>query len=748
MHQYKLLKEIRSKAFKNYVSNPFDDEVRSLFLETNQLFLTTEADVADDDDEDNSEEEGENWDYSGDGGDGGFNIFGDDEDEDSTRQSSFRKVRLIHRNPVDPPFGLKAALCFDTVNEYELSVIKTLQKLQAGEVENMPVAAGIYEPFVHDKLKTAKKKYDDALKNLDTARMSGTSLNPRKELTFQSFVADEFGNIVQSDLPKNLRAKFLSKSNGDLGKYISRDQVGATVTGVGAGELEFLARMFFLSVGGSYPGISGKIKIGESVSKDKIEEQEQELYKLAPSTVGYNSMRTLRDYLSHAVREALQPIVREIRLDDFIDIGIDHVIDGISQGKYRFENANLAAWAFQVMKNKAKDLLKKVVDYNYDDSRAADWTSTLSFPLVVYSKANPQAAISLKTDKLLNFSNVDTEKKYSIKGENDKFYKYFYDNEYDFLEDLRTSNGFYKDAEMGQKETAGRKKQYLKDSPLYYQNLSLMQRKKFMTSLPKERFATAEDFPELSTSQVPVLDEKGREAKALETTKNMQGYLDNVVSDIYNKIISDTSNKYSQKGIMSYLKYNPELTKKLIKGLLNFGVYKFQRDHYDFVTSPETYLQEFFNDVFQSEYPGRELPNTISNGKSEIPVFEKNARSGESFMQDMRRIVLGGGTEGREALPLAMKGDKESAEEFRKRMLTKSSGEMKKAGGFLIQNPNYLRGIYKMLANMSVKALVGREGSKGVDESTKNVKSLINEIRKDFTSYKNQITKNFVQTWN
>jgi hypothetical protein len=152
--------------------------------------------------------------------------------------------------------------------------------------------------------------------------------------------------------------------------------------------------------------------------------------------------------------------------------------------------------------------------------------------------------------------------------------------------------------------------------------------------------------------------------------------------------------------------------------------------------------------VFQSEYPGRELPNTISNGKSEIPVFEKNARSGESFMQDMRRIVLGGGTEGREALPLAMKGDKESAEEFRKRMLTKSSGEMKKAGGFLIQNPNYLRGIYKMLANMSVKALVGREGSKGVDESTKNVKSLINEIRKDFTSYKNQITKNFVQTWN
>ena len=741
MHQYKLLKEIRNKAFKNYIFDPLNEEARSLFVETNQLYLIAERDDDDNEFADQYDDDSEET--------GGFDIFSDDDDDDGTgSQFAFRKVKLSQSGPIDPPFGLKAALCFDSVNDYEDSVLKAIQQMQAGQTEDLLSKAGLYAPFVEDRMKRAKKKYDDVLKDLEDARMSGASMDKRKEFTYNSFLADELGNITKSDLPKELRNKFLSKRSGDLGKYISRDQVGATVTGIGAGELEFLARMFYMSAGGSNPGVSSKIKVGESVSRETIAAQEKELLKLAPGTVGYNSLRTLRDYLSNAVSEALQPVVKQIHLSEFIDIGIDHVLDGISQGKYNFENANLAAWAFQVMKNKAKDLLKKVVDYEYDDTNAAKWTSTLTFPLIVYSKAKPEAALSLKGNKLLDFTSVDTEKKFTIKGENEKFFKYIYDNEYDFLEDLRASNGYYQDAEMGQKETAGRKKKYLEDSPVYYQNLSLQQRKNFMTSFSKSRFIDSEDFPELSASQIPALDVKGREEKALETTKSMQGYLDNVVSDIYNKIISDTSNKYSQKGIMSYLKYNPELVKKLIKGLLNFGVYKFQRDNYDFVTSPETHLQEFFKDVFESEYPGRELPNTISNGKSEIPVFEKNARSGESFMQDMRRIVLGGGTEGREAFPLAMKGDKESAEEFRKRMLTKPSGEMKKSGGFLIQNPNYLKGIYKMLANMSAKTLVGREGSVGIDESSKNVKSLISEIRKDLSIYKKQITKNFIKSWN
>lgn len=739
MNQNKLLKEIRDRAFKNFIFDPLDEDARSLFLETNQLYLVTERDEEDDEFPSGFDDEGEDT--------GGFDIFGGD-DDDSTQQTAFRKVRLIQGSPVDPPFGLKAALCFDSVNEYESAVLKALQDIQAGQVESLLAKAGTFEPYVKDKMDRAKKKYDDVMKDLESARMSGTSGQSRKEFTYQSFLADELGNITRSDLPEELRKRFLSKRAGDLGKFISRDQVGATVTGVGAGELEFLARMFYMSVGGTNPGVASKIKVGEGVSREKIAEQEKGLLDLAPRTVGYNSLRTLRDYLSHAVREALQPVVREMRIDEFIDRGIDHVLDGISQGKYNFENANLAAWAFQVMKNKAKDLLKAVVDYEYDDTNAANWTSTMSFPLGVYSKANPEKALALKESGILNFNSVDTEKKYTIKGESEKFFRYVYEDEYNFLEDLRASNGFYSDAEMGQKETAGRKKKYLEDSPLYYQNLSLQQRKNFMTSMPKERFATAEDFPEISTAQVPVLDAKGREAKALEVTQKVQGYLDNVVKDIYNKIISDTSNKYGQKGIMSYLKYNQDLVQKLIKGLLNFGMYKFQRDHYDFVTSPETYLEEFFKDVYESSYPGKDLPNTISNGKSEIPVFQKGARSGESFMQDMRRIILGTGAESREALPLAMKGDKESDDEFRKRILSKASGEMKKAGGFLIQNPNYLRGIYKILAKMSAQALVGRNASKSVDESTKNIKYIISEIRKDFTAYKNQITKNFIQSWN
>lgn len=751
MHNIKLLKEIRDRAFKTYINDPLNEESRKLFFESNKLFLTTERDEEDEEDFEfsNSSSDDEN---------SGFDIFSDDDSVDTAgAESPLRKVKLIQRNPVDPPFGLKAALCFDSVSSYEKSVIQSIAKLQKQHAkdEDLISTAGLYEPYVKDKLDRAKKKYQDALRDLEAAREIDKT---RTELTYDSFVADELGNISPSDIPKNLRSKFLSKREGDLGKFISRDQMGATVTGVGAGELEFLARMFFVSVGGSYPGISNNIKVGER-SREESSNQEKQLYELAPSQVGYYSLRTLRDYLSHAVREALQPIVNEIHIDEFVDIGIDHAMDGIAAGKYNFDNANIASWTFQVVKNKAKDLLKRVSDYKYDDSIASNWTSSLSFPFSVFSKANPSKALDLKSKGVLHFEMVDIGKTYSIKSEKDKFFKYTYNNEYDLLEDLRISNGFYSSVGAEAQKVAGRKKQHLEDSPVYFQNLSIQQRKNFMTSFSKAKFIDPEDFPELSTSKVPVLDSKGREEKALETIKVMQSYIDGVVNSIYDKIVSDTSNKYSQRNIMTYIKNNPDLSKKLIKGFLNFGVYKFQRDHYDFVTSPETHLQDFFNDLYKSEYPGKDLPQTISNNKAQIPM--------KTFVQDMRRIVLGTGVANREYLPLALSGEEASEEQFKKMMLTKlkpnpgeseeeykkrvmsaPQEEMKMSGGFFIQNPEFLKDLYKNLRNMSVKTLVGREGSVGLDESFKSVKSLIIEIRNDFESYKKQITKNFIKSWN
>lgn len=745
MHQYKLIKEIRSKAFKKYISDPFDDEARKVFVEANRLFLVTEK-IDDDDDDDQfdpfSSDDDEN--------NSGFNIFGGGEDQgdDSGAQASpFRKVKLIQRDPIDPPFGLKVGLCFDSVSEYQDQVLQAIKNIQAGNVQRLSVISGIYEPFVKDKVGRLKKKYQDVLKDIENATRTGTSESPRKLATFEDFVVDELGNITKAEMSQ-YNQRFLSKSDGNLGQYISRNQVGATVTKIGAGQLEFLARMYFMSVGGSHPGIVSAIKVGESVPREQIVEQEKELYRLAPSTVGYHCLRTLRDYLSHAVVDALEPIVDEIHLNDLIEDGMDKVMDAISSGQYKFGNANVAAWAFQIIKNLGKDYLKKITDYDYDDTKAVNWAMTLSFPYDLYSKANPSGAESLKSSGLLNYKTVDTEKAYNIKGEQGKFYKYVYDNEYDFIDDMRASNGFFDDAEMGQKETAGRKKQELPDSPLYFKNLSLELRKRFMTSLPKLRNLDSTSFPEISTSQVPALDTKGREILAKNVTNEMQQYIGNVVSDIYNKIISDSSNKYSQKNIMSYLKYNPDLVKKIIKGLLNFGVYEFQRDNYKFITGPETYVGEFFNDVFTAEYPDRDLPTTISNGKNELPIYQKSARSGESFMQDIRRIVLGTGTASREILPLALKGDKESDEEFRRRAMTDQKGKMNKSAGFLIQEPKYLRALYKMMAQMSANALVGRSGSKGVDESSRRIKSIISEIRKGFDTHKKQVTKNFIQSWN
>ena len=789
MHQYKLLKEIREKAFDSYYKDPLNEEARSLFLETNKLYLTTERDEEDDENQDFSGEDDESQGL-------GFDIFG--------IQDEFDNLSLDSIDPIDPSFGLKAALCFDSVNNWEATMLKSIQEMTPKEAEIAPVMAGPYEKYIKDRVGRAYKKYRDVVQDVENARMNpsmqtGSTTPPRTEFTFSDALKDEFGNMTPSDLPQEQRSKLLSKRRGNnLGLYISKN--GDTISKVGAGQLEFLARMVYMASGGQHPGIASEIKTTEGVSREDIQKQEEAMFRLAPSTVGYNCLKTLRDYLSHAVKKAIEPIVQKGNIDDFIQQGLDKVVygdpeavarkkeeleaeandaveniekaeeegvkaslGGIAGGKYTFEMANLARWSFQVIKNRAVDLLRKhETDYLFDETKAVNWIQTKSFPLTVYSKAKPERAKELKAEGVLRFFDVDTGKTFNIKGENDKFYKYTYANESDFLNDLRISNGDVDSVEVTGRD--GERKRVKVSSeemklvgPLHYSKISLEQRKYFMTSMPKTRFLDTQDFPEVSTAEIPEFTPEEREDKAREIveSKKLQDYLDNIVNDMYNKIVSNpaSQNKYGQKNISAYMKSNEFLTKKLIKAFLNFGVYTFQKDHYQFITKPQNYYQEFFDDMYKSEFPRTSVPSTIKSGDKEMPMYQPRVKgvsgSIQSFLPELRRVILGSGPYSYESVPLLMKGDKESDEEFTKRLMTDpKSGEMAKSAGFLIQNPDYIRNIYKVLSQMSADAVVGRRKPKPVDESAKNIKSLISEVKKGLEAYKNQITKNFIKSWN
>lgn len=776
MDDKNLLEELSDRAFKIYLENPDNDYARHIMLESNKLFLSVQEEkknngkTKDEDDEDN--EESNQNDSEEDGNEKNepelIDLFGDDE----------VAFDISYKEVVDPLFGLKAGLCFDSVTEFEMAIIK-----QIGEDENLNLLMGanMYEKYVTTNSK--QKKYKDVERDYEKASIE-TAGGKRLPLAFdlasnpekQHFVI----NYIRSNTNKNNKV-FISHKDYGMEKYISYDLGKSEIYPVGAGQLEFLARMVYTATGGQYPGIASSILV--SGDRTAAQNREQALFELAPKTIGYNCLRILRQYLTKAAKQILQPIIQKRHFHDFIPSGVDAVINGIRKGQYTFENANLASWAFEVIKNESIDLLKPITNYKLDVDKAYKYISEQD-KIQFYSKANPDEAKAMRekirkvTDNpQASFSEVDSERFKTIK--NSKYFLYKYDNMNSFFEDIKRANGFYSDAEEGylrtvdpaSKKSQGAPIKNIKQSPVYFGNVRKDFKEKFMTSVPKSILMQPGDI-ETSSDVIQAKEELPREIKAREKAAEklslaMVGELRKIVDDIYLKIIEAPAkqNMYGHKSVVSYMKDNPRLTKDLMLALLNYGVYKFQKNNWKWYTAPQKYADEFLKDIEDSGFTGQDMPKFVRNNDgTTLPMYDSS--SPVSFLNEIKRILIGTKYLGSNLANLALRGDRESDEMYKQLASQGPGGTPKASVPFLLREPSYLRRIYETMQKIHSDAVVGREniraekpydyvppttdrelGIRNVNESTEKIKTLIKMMRKKINSEKNNINLNFLNSW-
>jgi hypothetical protein len=141
------------------------------------------------------------------------------------------------------------------------------------------------------------------------------------------------------------------------------------------------------------------------------------------------------------------------------------------------------------------------------------------------------------------------------------------------------------------------------------------------------------------------------------------------------------------------------------------------------MTKPEEHLDDFIASLQKNDYMGQGLPSEVTNkqGKKTIKIKE--------FVQLIKKVILGSGTEGSE-LEKLFKAGKEDSEEFKKLVSSK---------GFLLQNPAYLKKIYSLLKQLPSGSEFGTESSAKLDENITSIQSLINELKSEFESYNKQI---------
>lgn len=766
MYSKRLLEELSDRAFRIYLENPDNEYARHVMLESNKMFLSVQEakKKKEDGDAEGSGEEGSGEETpqdptSQDNEPELINLFGDDEAEFDVESNDV----------VDPLFGLKAGLSFDSVTDFQMAVIKSI-----GEDETLDLLLGdnIYEKYITGKT----RKYQDVEKDVEKASVE-TVGGKRAPLAFDLASNPEKQHFIINYIKNKNNKVFIAHKDYGMEKYISYDLGNSKIYNVGAGQLEFLARMVYLAVGGEYPGISSRILV--SGDRSMAEAREQLLFNLAPGTVGYNCLRILRQYLTKAAKKVLEPLIQKRHLHDFIPSGVDAVINGIRKGQYNFEEGNLARWAFQVIKNEAIDLLKPMTKYNLDIDKTYNFMMNQGFPLKFYSKANPDLANKMREqirkvteNPKAGYTSVDTEN--SITEKNSKYFVYTYDNMQSFFEDIKRANGYYPNAEFGyltnEKNVKGAPVKYLKDSPVYMGNVRKDFKQKFMTSIPRSRFMEPGSIE--TTSDVVQAKEnlprdiKAREDAAEKLSLAMADKLKSIVDDIYNKIIEAPAkqNIYGHKSVVSYMKDNPDLTKRLMLGILNYGVYKFQKDNWEWYTAPKSYGDEFIKDIEDSGFTGEGLPTFVKNKNGNImPMYSKGGKI--SFLNDIKRILIGSEYLGRDLANLALSGDEESDEQYKKLASQKGTGETQASVGFLLREPSYLRRIYQTMQDMHDDAVVGREniraekpfeytppkdkelGIRNVDESVNNIKKLIKIMKKEIVNEKNNINSNFLKTW-
>lgn len=737
------LNEIRLKAQEVFLRNPSNEKARKLFIQAFVTELIKE--------EDNK-----------------FDLFGFQPTIEPTGKEKIQKdlstSTVIQRSVVDPPFGMKAALCFGELDQFQLEILDLIENEGlTDETKKILNFQKDYMPYEREKgqidtgsqgsdqkIGAMQLKYSGALKDLSLATSKQFGKEKRTPVTY-TLSTEEIDGIK-----KEISRTWIPFNRAKMANAISSSNLKGTITSEGAGELEFLARMYYAAEKNMNTTleIPSNIQMSSGVSRALAEEQETFLLNLGDGKlkgkIADRCKSILEVYMILVVEKVLQPLLKFENVQEYAYegvqkalrklIGIDEVSDEISEGKYDFNYANIGAWTYTVVRNYAIDQLKGFTDLVFDNSKAAELASGLSFPFSIISKIDTDNAVG-------SFSKSETKQN---KKTGQPYFVYTYDDKQSFLKDLQTANGFEYDVETSggkEGETRGRKAIYQPKNPLYYKNLSDTFRGNFMTSV-KKYLPSEEEAIEMPTT----IEKKEAELLAANIVNKIKGNLSNVAKDIIEKIISEPdSEKYGQNKIKSFISFNKDLATSILIRMFGYGIYKFvekesirekrkrERDikaglkpstpegTYDWMTKPELYLDDFIVSLQDNNYLGQGLPSEVTNklGKKNIPIRE--------FIQLLKKVTLGSGTEGKE-LEKYFKSGEEESEEFKKLVSSK---------GFLLQNPAYLRNVYSLLKQLPSESELGNSPQARLDESINKVQKLINELKKEFDNYNNKLLKSF-----
>ncbi len=731
------LNEIRLKAQEIFLSNPFDERARKVFLEACLKEIIKE--------EDNS-----------------FDLFGASLEAGVSPEEKLKKQIAgsfvqEQRNVVDPAFGMKAAICLGEATEFQKYMLKSIEDMDLEDEDKGSVdPEAIFNPYdrekgqintgqpgTEEKIGALKSKYSGVLKDLWKAKFQGS-----KSMEKTSPI------VIAKDLTS---AYWVPFDRSKMANAISSNTLKGTISPEGAGELEFLARMYYsASKGLNYTiEIPSSIKMQSGVSRETAQEQENFLLNLGEGSlkgkIADRCKAILEVYLILVAEKVLQPVLKFENVQDYAYEGVQHALRKLvgvgneveNVSDYDFDYANIGAWAYKVVRNYAIDQLKGYTNLKFDNSKAADLANGLRYPFEIISKVDPKNAVG-------QFVKPTKENNIKIKRENKStgkiYYVYTYDDKIKFLQDLQTANGFTFDV-GGEKEgeTRGRKAIYQTNNPLYYKNISDSFRSNFMTSVKK--YIPSE---ETSEEMVAPMEKKEAELIAANLVNKIKGNLSNISKDIIEKVINEPdSEKYGQNKIKSFISFNKDLAAAILLRMFGYGIYKFVEKEsikekrkrkkeiaagntpsspegtYDWMTNPELYLDDFILSLQDNNYLGQGLPSEVTNkqGKKNVPIRE--------FVQLLKKVTLGSGKEGRE-LEKYFKAGKEETEEFK---------NLVKSKGYLLQNPAYLKNIYSLLRQLPSGTELGSAPQARLDENIIKIQNLINELKSDFENYNKILLK-------
>lgn len=466
------LNEIRLKAQEIFLSNPFDERARKVFLEACLKEIIKEED---------------NF----------FDLFGTSLEAGLSPEEKLKKQIAgsfvqEQRNVVDPSFGMKAAMCLGEATEFQKYMLKSIEDMDLEDEDKGSVdPEAIFNPYdrekgqintgqpgTEEKIGALKSKYSGVLKDLWKAKFQGS-----KSIEKTSPI------VVANDLTS---AYWVPFNRSKMANAISSNTLKGTISPEGAGELEFLARMYYSASKGlnNTIEIPSSIKMQSGVSRETAQEQENFLLNLGEGSlkgkIADRCKAILEVYLILVAEKVLQPVLKFENVQDYAYEGVQHALRklvGVSDevadvSSYDFDYANIGAWAYTVVRNYAIDQLKGYTNLKFDNSKAADLASGLSFPFSIISKVPTDQAVGL-----FSKSQVKQDKRTGK-----SYFVYTYNDKQSFLKDLQAANGFEYDVASSKDkegETRGRKAIYQTNNPLYYKNVSDTFRGNFMTSIKK-----------------------------------------------------------------------------------------------------------------------------------------------------------------------------------------------------------------------------------------------------------------------